>query len=287
MILVVGATGKLGSMIVRLLLKRGERVRMLVRPNANYQPLVEAGAQPVMGDMKDRASLDAAMDGVKVVVTTATASQRGGEDTIESVDRQGNLDLVDAAKAANVEQFVFVSALGSDPNSPNPIFSAKGAVEAHLRASGMPYTILVANIFMEVWIGAIVGMPLQMKQPVTLIGEAQRKHCFISDSDVAAFAANVIGHPAALNQTLHIGGPEAVCWRDVVQQVGEVMGGDVPTRFIQMGEMLPLLPPVFSELMAATNMFESVIPMEETARTYNVQMTTLRDYARRTFGGAQ
>jgi NADH dehydrogenase len=84
--LVVGATGHLGGRIARQLLQHGNAVRVLVRPDSRYQPLVEAGALPVFGDLKDRASLDAAVRGVDVLVTTANAVAATGADTIESVD---------------------------------------------------------------------------------------------------------------------------------------------------------------------------------------------------------
>src|SRR5919205_1181972 len=101
MVLVVGATGQLGGLITRRLLERG----------------------------------------VDVVITTANAVGRGGADTVEAVDLAGNRALIDAARAAGVGQFIFVSALGSAPDSPVPFMRAKGHTEAHLRASGMPFAI--------------------------------------------------------------------------------------------------------------------------------------------------
>ena len=65
MILILGSTGTLGGIITRRLLAEGKPVRILVRPGSNYQPLVDLGAQPVIGDLKDRASLDAACQGVR------------------------------------------------------------------------------------------------------------------------------------------------------------------------------------------------------------------------------
>src|SRR5262245_19012112 len=132
MILVVGATGLVGGLITRRLLARGQPVRILVRAHSSYQSLEQAGARPVLGDLKDRASLDAACAEVDVVITTANAVQRGGADTLQTVDIEGNRNLIDAAQAAGVKQFIFVSALGVDIDSPVPIFHAKARSEAHL-----------------------------------------------------------------------------------------------------------------------------------------------------------
>jgi uncharacterized protein YbjT (DUF2867 family) len=283
MVLVIGATGQLGGLITRRLLERNADVRILVRPHSAYQPLVDAGAQPVVGDLKDRASLDVAMRGADVLITTANAIGRGGADTLESVDLSGNRDLIDAAQAAGVQQFIFTSALGATPDSPVPFLQAKGQTEAHLRASGIPFTILAPNLFMEVWIGGIVGLPLAEGHPVTLVGEGRRKHSFVSVEDVAAFAAAAVGHPAARNQYLPIGGPEPVSWREIVATCEQVLDRTIPVETVAPGELLPGLPPIMSSLMAAMESYDSALEMAEAARTFGVTLTSVEAYVRRTF----
>lgn len=188
MILVVGATGQLGGLITRLLLAHKKPVRMLVRPNSAYQPLAYAGAKPVFGDLKEPSSLVAPCQNVDVVITTANSIMRGGDDNVQTVDLNGNHSLVDAAKSARVKQFIFTSVLGADVNSPNPLMQAKAKSEAHLRESGLTYTIIAPNVLMEMWVNMVVGTPVQKGQPVTLVGEGRRTHTFISATDVAVFA---------------------------------------------------------------------------------------------------
>jgi uncharacterized protein YbjT (DUF2867 family) len=158
MILIVGATGSLGGAIAHTLLARGEAVRILVREEATAAPLIAAGAQPVRGDMKDRGSLDRACAGVDTVITTANSALRGGGDNAQTVDLDGNRDLIDAAKQAGVGHFIFISANGADPGSPVPFMAAKGKTERHLEASGLRYTILAPEAFMEVWMGMVVHL---------------------------------------------------------------------------------------------------------------------------------
>jgi uncharacterized protein YbjT (DUF2867 family) len=280
--LLVGATGQLGGLIARRLLQHDTDVRMLVRPNSSYQPLVEAGALPVFGDLKDRASLDAAVQGVDVVITTANAVAATGSDTIESVDLLGNRDLIDAARAAGVGRFIFTSALGSTPDSPVPFMRAKGLAEEYLRASGMPFTILAPNFFMEVWIGAIVGLAVAQGRPVTLVGEGRRKHSMISMADVAEFAVACVDHPAATNRYLALGGPQALSWRDVVATYEKLLGRPLPIQTVTPGEMVPGLPPIASGLMAAMDTYDSPLDMAETASTFGVELTSVEMFARRT-----
>jgi len=71
MILVVGATGRLGGTIARRLLHAGRDVRVLVRPGSDHRELVALGAVPVLGDLKEPQTLGAACRGVDAVVTTA------------------------------------------------------------------------------------------------------------------------------------------------------------------------------------------------------------------------
>ena len=71
MILVVGATGNLGGTVTRMLLAQGQPVRILARSQSNYQPLVDAGAQVVLGDLKQRSSLDPACEEVETVMRAA------------------------------------------------------------------------------------------------------------------------------------------------------------------------------------------------------------------------
>ena len=274
MILIVGATGVLGGMIARRLLEQGRPVRILVRQGSDYDALVKAGAEAAVGDLKDRPSLDAATRGIETVLTTANSAMRGGADTVETVEIAGNRSLIDAARGAGVKHFIFTSAMGAAADSPMPFLRGKGLTEAHLTASGMDYTILSPNVFMEVWFPMVVGMPLQSGAPITIIGEGERRHSFVSMNDVAAFAAAATDHPAARNQQIFIGGPEPLSWTDVVKRAGDVLGRELPIRRVQPGEPLPGLPDVVSGLMAGMDTYDSPVDMTATARTYGVRLVS-------------
>src|SRR5574338_1049213 len=216
MILVVGATGSLGGKIVRGLLDRGEVVRALVRPGRPHDSIGREGATVVVGDLRDRLSLDRACEGATAVVTTASASKTA-DDSIENVDVRGNENLIAAAEAAAVERFVFISTLNASVESPVPVFRAKGMTEQRLRQSRLVHTILQPNAFMDVWFPMLVERPAFSGQPVTLVGESRRRHAFIAERDVAAFAVSSLRAAAARNATLPLGGPEAVTLKDVVR----------------------------------------------------------------------
>jgi uncharacterized protein YbjT (DUF2867 family) len=280
MILVVGATGNLGGAVTRMLLAQGQPVRILARSQSNYQPLADAGAQVVLGDLKERGSLDAACQGADTVITTANSVARGGEDNPQTVDLEGNRHLIDAAKAAGVKQFIFVSVLTADPKSPIPFLQAKGKTEDTLRTSGIPYTILAPNGYLEVMIGGVVGMPAMMGQPVTIVGGGRRKHSFISAGDVAAFMLAAIGNPGAINQKLLLGGPQPLSFRDAVAIYERVLGHQIQVRSVAPSEPVPGLPQMVAQLLAGLDTYDSPIDMTETARTFGIQLTPLEEVAR-------
>lgn len=278
MILVVGATGKLGGLIARMLLDQGKQVRILVRPGSAYEPLVASGAQAVTGDLKDPDSLVAACQGVDAVVTTANSVGRGGEDTVASVDDAGNANLVDAAQTAGVRHFVFLSALGADAEHPMPFLKAKGQTEQRLRTSGMAWTVLQPNLFMDTWIPAVVGGPALAGAPVTLIGQGERRHSMVAARDVASFAVAAVDQPQAQGQTLFIGGPEPVSWRDAVSAYERELGREIQVRTIEPGEPVPGLPEVVAPLLAALDTYDSPMDMTQLTAQYGVRPTALAEF---------
>jgi uncharacterized protein YbjT (DUF2867 family) len=279
LILVAGATGDLGGAVAQILLAQGNKVRVLVRAKSNYQPLVQAGAQPSFGDIKDRASLDEPCKGVKILLTTANSAKRGGEDNPQTVDLEGNRKLIDAAKNAGVKQFIFVSLTIANPNSPIPFISAKGKTEEYLRASGVPYTIIAPNAFMEAWIALVVGMPALMGQPVTIVGEGRRKHSFISAVDVAKFMIASIGNPKAINQKLVLGGPEALSLRDATAIFEKALKRSIPIRSVAPGQPVPGLPENMVGMLTSLDFFDSPIDMNELSSTFGIKLTSMTDFA--------
>jgi NADH dehydrogenase len=218
MILVAGATGSLGSEICRRLRARGERVRGLVRTTSAAEKvagLQDIGVEIVRGDLKDRASLDAACAGADVVISTVSIIVTAQpNDSFDATDSAGNIALIDAAKEAGVRQFVFVSFdTSSFPDA--PLITAKRNVEAHLKSSGMEYSILQPTFFMEVWLG-----PHLFADPATgtarVYGEGTQPVSYVGVGDVAEVAVKCVNSPEARNATFTFGG-ELLTQRDALR----------------------------------------------------------------------
>jgi uncharacterized protein YbjT (DUF2867 family) len=278
-ILVVGATGQLGGLIVRTLLERGMPVRALIRTGPG-DAAVPRGVETVVGDLKDPESLARACLGVSAVVTTANSVGRAGEDTVESVDRRGNWNLVEAAAAAGVRRFVFTSVLGASADSPLPFVRAKAETEEHLRASDMEWSILQPNLFMDTWVPAVVGGPALAGEPVTIVGQGRRRHSFVAARDVAAYAVAALDRAQAVGRVLVIGGPQPLSWQDVVRTFEEALGREVLTRSVPLGTHVPGLPDAVSGVLTALETYDSPLDMTELSETFGVPPSTLGDFVR-------
>ncbi len=279
MILVVGATGSVGGRIARGLLGRGHQVRVLVRPGSAYGPLLEAGAEAAQGDLRDPASLAAACRGVETLVTTAISLGRAAPDTVETVELDGYRSLFEAARSAGVRHVVYTSMLEADTRSPVPFVAAKAVTEQRLRDSGLAWTILAPDVFMDVWLTAVVAGPALSGGDVWYVGSGRRRHSFVHGADVAAFAVAAVDDPAAIGRRLAIGGPEALTLHDVVGVFGSLLGRTIAEHGVQPGEPVPGLPPLMAGMLGMLDASESVLPMEELAAEFGVRLTSVREWA--------
>lgn len=287
--LVVGATGLVGHAVCLGLAQAGERVRALTRrrdDDEKVKALRDAGVELVRGDLKDPASVAAACRGIQVVVSTAssTLSSQPG-DSIQTVDRDGQIGLVQAARATKVEHFVFLSFTGN-MDAEFPLRNAKRAVETLLRESGMSYTILRPSVFMEVWLSPALGFDVAGGR-ARIYGEGLNPISWISLRDVAAYTvASALRHPAALKATIELGGPEPLAPLDVVGIFERVTGRTfdvehVPVEALRQQRVSATDPlqQSFAALMLGYAGGD-VIDMRDTIRKFAITPMSVEQYAR-------
>jgi uncharacterized protein YbjT (DUF2867 family) len=284
MILIVGATGSLGSSISRALLARGEPVRVLVRGTSDYSHLQAARAEIAPGDLRKPESVVRACRGIRRIVATATAASRGGDDTVEGVDRRGYEHLIAAARSAGVEQFVFVSAHGFSRDSPVALARAKVATEEALERSGLNYTILRPALFMESWISVVLGSQIQVRSRIQVMGDPERRYPFVSARNVADLALAVLGHPDCEKKKIPLS-VQSVSFGQLVQWISEVVGRTISVEPVPPGSAIPGLPPVVIELWSwAAEFGFDPIETVEVAVKFGLALEAPRAYIRRTFG---
>ena len=284
--LVVGAMGSLGSEIVKLLADAGKPARALVRPTSDQKKvdqLQTLGAEIVSGDLKDRPSLDAACRGASAIISTASSTlSRLEGDTIRTVDHEGQLSLVDAARAAGVAHFVLISFSGM--NVAFPLQTAKREVERHLKESGMTYTILQPTFFMEVWLSPALGFDAA-QGTAQVYGSGQHKISWISFQDVAEFAIASLDNPAAQNAVIKLGGPEALSPLEVVKVFEKQSGRPFTVQHVPEEQLraqkegaTDSLPESFAGLMLAYAQ-GNVVDMRATLQKFPVRLRSVGKYA--------
>ncbi len=223
-VLVVGATGVLGQRVVRGLLEIGVSVRAMTRAPERASALRQHGAEVVPGDLIDRASLARACAGVDRVFAAAHGLLGRGRHRSEFVDDRGHRDLIDAARAAAVQRFVYTSAQGASANHPVDFFRAKFAVEQYLAASGMPYVILRPTAFMEWHVHNLNGKGVLDKGVAQLIGAGTKKRNFVAADDVAALAVRALLAGEIGERWIAIGGPGNYSNNDVAALYARLAG---------------------------------------------------------------
>ena len=291
--LVVGATGTLGGEICSRLAQAGKPVRGLVRPSSNLEKIAaleKLGVELATGDLTDPASLDAACRGVTTVYSTATAIQSREEgNTLDRVDREGQANLIVAARKAHVRRFVFLSFRGTN-DFDFPLQAAKRATAERLKKSGTPWTVIEASVFMEIWLGPHLGFDAQNGK-ARVFGSGDKKISWVSYRDVAALAIAAAQSPEAENRVIEVGGPEALSHHDVIRIFEERSGRKfevehVPEEALEAMRANAKSPveETFAGLMLFVGRGDE-IDMRPTLARYPVRLTTVREYAERVLAG--
>ena len=224
MILIIGASGFLGREVTRLLLSKGEQVRLLVRTPAKVEDLKQAGAEIMQGDLIDPLSLKKACQGADLVLAAAHSLLGKGRYKSEAVDDAGHRALIDAAKVAGVAHFVYMSMLGVSPDHPFDFARRKYAIEEYLKASGLSYTILRPSWYMEQNVHLFNGKSILEKGKTSLLGKGTKLRNFVAARDVAQFAVRALIDPRLKNRTLDIGGPQNATNNQVAELYGKIAG---------------------------------------------------------------
>jgi uncharacterized protein YbjT (DUF2867 family) len=220
MFLVTGATGGVGRRIVRLLRERDQAVRAFVRLTSRYGELEQRGAEIFIGDLRQERDIQKACQGVEYVISTH-GSNEFNRSSPQAIDYRANIDLIDAAKAAGVKHFVFISVLGADRGYEDaPVFKAKWAVEQYLRSSGLNYTILRPSGL------ASNLLPLAERFQQTgiylLIGDPKIRTSIVSTDDLARIAIDSVSAEGAQNQVLPVGGTAALTRDEIPKIFGRI-----------------------------------------------------------------
>lgn len=244
MIVVYGATGSTGTPLVKALVAEGRRVRVVARDIEKARRAVGEGAELVTGDLERPETFARGLEGAEKVYV-AVGGPTGTPELVAVECR-----FIDAAKAAGVRHYVKVSGIDARPEGPARIQAWHGQIEEHLRASGVPATVLRPNFFMQNFLGlagAIRGGALPMPT-----GAARSS--LIDAGDIARVAARVLTEDGHAGRTYTLTGPESLSHADAARVLGEAIGRpvqfiDLPGAAFEQGLRDAGLPPWFAALL--------------------------------------
>jgi len=276
-VVVSGATGRQGGEVIRHMRTRGWRLRALTR-NPDSRParaLAESGVEIAKGDLDDPASLAPALTGAYGVYSVQDFWTVGARREVQ----QGK-NLADAAKKAGVEHLVYSSVGGAERNSGIDHWESKWQIEQHIRALGLPATMMRPVAFMknyyidQVEIGILKG---KLLDPI----RGDKPYQTIAATDIGAFVALAFDRPKAfIGLELEIAGSELtnVQAADVFSRV---LGKPVKFRKLPMPVVRLVLGQEFYQMFRWFNDagFKANIP--ELRRRYpEVRLQTLEDWLR-------
>ncbi|TAG36587.1 MAG: SDR family oxidoreductase, partial [Oscillatoriales cyanobacterium] len=178
--------------------------------------LENRGAEIFIGDLKQDKDIKKACQGVQYIISTHGT---GGD--VQAVHYRANIELIDCAKEAGVEHFVFLSVLGVDRGyEDSAVFKAKREVEKYLQNSGLNYTILRPAGF------ASSLLPLAERFRETglylLIGDGKNRTSVVSTDDLAKISVDSPTVEGARNQILPVGGPDVLTRDDIARIFGRL-----------------------------------------------------------------
>ena len=221
MILVTGATGHVGSELVRLLAKQGAPARALVHSPDKAAPIQHLGLETALGDFEQPDTLDVAMKGCDQVFLLAPPTPR---------QSQQEQHVIDAARRAGVGHVVKQSVPWASADAPVVFSRWHGQIEQHLAQSGLAYTLLRPSSFMQ---NFLMSAPQVADQGALYGMFGEGRVAFIDARDIAAVAAELLTSPGHQGASYTLTGPEALSAVEVAGRLAAATGRQV--RSVDLG----------------------------------------------------
>ncbi|MBL8199752.1 MAG: SDR family oxidoreductase [Chromatiales bacterium] len=219
MILLTGVTGKTGGETAKQLLQKGAKLRAIVRNEAKAAELKAAGVELVVGDVADADTVRRAFEGVDKAFLTLPNGRNQ-----EAQEKQ----FTDLAVAAGVKHLVKMSSMEAVAHAQTPIPKAHWAVEEYIRAagraSGIAWTMVKPNFFMQNLLGSAAGIKANRKFSLPM-GNGTTGMADVRD--IAAVCVEVLTGNGHAGKSYEITGPEVLTFHQVAERFSAVLGAKV------------------------------------------------------------
>lgn len=257
LITVVGGSGFIGRNVVQELVKRGERIRVVVRDVQRASFLLPLGGvgqiQLVSADVRDARAMEAAMRHAYGAVNLVGVLAEQGGVSFDAIHRQGAETAARSAAQAGVEAFVHISANGADPQSPSAYARTKAAGEVAVRAAVPRATILRPSVVFgpdDNFINRFAALARRLPIMPVIAGSTRLQPVYVGD--VARAIVEAIEDPARFGGHIYeLGGPKIYTMRELISWIMEQIYvhkpiNEVPPGMAQLlarlGDILPFAP---------------------------------------------
>jgi uncharacterized protein YbjT (DUF2867 family) len=220
-LLIIGGTGTLGRQVVLQALTKGYQVRCLVRNFRKASFLKEWGVELVYGDLTRPETIPPCLKGITAIIDAST-SRADELDSLKKVDWEGKLCLIEAAKIANVQHFIFFSTQNVEEFKNIPLMKVKNGVEIRLKESGIPYTIFRLTGFYQGLIEQY-AIPILENLPIWVTNE-NTYISYMDTQDIAKFCLRSLQIPQTKNQTFFLSGLKGWVSSEIINLCEQLAG---------------------------------------------------------------
>lgn len=227
MIVITGATGLVGRELVRQLAPEWP-VRVMVQARRRGRPPRAdwpAGVEVIAGHLDDEQALHQAVLGAHTVIHLASAQWWGSRRDLERVDIQGTHNVVLAARAARIGRLIYLSQLGAEPSSAFTLMRVKGQVEALVRNSGLPHTIMRCGVIFGPQDRFVNGIAMLLRSNPLFYFQPGKGDSLLHPLyvlDLVKAVENSLESIDLVDQTIEIGGAEYLTYNEMIRTVMRV-----------------------------------------------------------------
>ena len=230
-LLIVGGTGTLGRQIVLQALTKGYPVRCMVRNFRKANFLKEWGVELRYGDLTRPETIPPCLEGITAVIDAST-SRANELDSLKKVDWDGKLYLMEAAKAANIQRFIFFSAQNVEQFENIPLMKVKFGIETKLKKSEIPYTIFRLTGFYQGLIEQY-AIPILEDLPIWVTNE-NTYISYMDTQDIARFCLRSLQIPQTTNQTFVLSGVRGWVSSEIINLCEQLAGQEAKVQRIPL-----------------------------------------------------
>ncbi len=232
--MLTGATGTVGSALLRRLTAGTTPVRCLVR-DPRRLGAERVRVQIALGDLADPASFRNALRGVDTVIHLAASIRDQPRGSIEELNAMATLRLVRGAERAGARRFLFFSAIGASLQSPTRFFRSKALAREAVENAGLETTVFSPSIVYtpgDPWLRLLERLSLLPAVPMS--GSGRTLFQPIWAEDVADCVTASLGLPADGRRSFHLAGPEALSYDELVRTVLRSLGRRRPLMHLPL-----------------------------------------------------